>query len=466
MKLFDTVALEEVELTEADSRPVIDTDDSLDAIFDEYMEMEDMAEGADTYYSIKNALGDNPSEQAQQIADITIESIRARLNIPATSVSLENDDEGKDEKDEDGFFTKVWKAIKNFFAKIWSWVKGLFSKKKDNVEKIKKKAEQDIDTLKDLIEQSNGHQDPDVRRIILDRIAEKSASQTSAIKKFDRFGKKLSHKDIHDLFHDLKVNSEALATIGQALPIFIKTVLSDADFKSCSNFQEFHDAVNILTKSFDEKAQASQNLNAVIGNLKSDDSLGSIIGKKFTNGKVEYISHGLKILSSFTRFKTLVYYKVDHISLNTALYHPHQPITLNFGKNPPTAEYGEDFSSQGALHELIKICEEVVTNLNKFKIFMDGLASHLQNAKVQIDAFQDQIDHLEGSKVFKESPPEVKHKLINMLKFIVSYFSKHHLCITQYSVVFIQTYDDIQNLVYEIMKIHEHAIDTVKNNRG
>ena len=450
MKLFDTVALEEVELTEVDSRPVIDTDDSLDAIFDDYMEMEDMSEGADAYYGIQNALGDNPSEQAQQIADIAIESIRARLNIPATSVSLENDDEDKDEKNEDGFFTRVWKAIKNFFAKIWGWIKGLFSKKKDDIKKNEEVTKRDVEALRTLTQQAGGHYDPDIITRINSALQIKNKDENSKLRHFDILNKQINISDLLKIIEDVYSGHILITELSKDFETFISKLEDNIPTPEGEMLVQFSKLQEYFS-SVDGHSSFARTLDG----FKSQTDLHRKVEEHIASSFI-FIPESIRVLNMFSRNEIIAYVKrkvpaIDECYLYTG---------LNFKVTDDKAKvsYSDTVSHAITLHEAEGAYNRLEAAIYDLGTFNLGIAHRITASQIKYAAVEKRLNDLSEMPAFISASDSVKHIVTKVMTAVASFSAGHSDIFTKYITYCNRTLADVRDLLKEIIDVHKTAV--------
>jgi hypothetical protein len=437
-------------LTEADSRPVIDTDDSLDAIFDDYMEMEDMSEGADTYYDIQNALGDNPSEQAQQIANIAIESIRARLNIPATSVSLESDDEDKDEKNEDGFFTRVWKAIKNFFARIWGWIKGLFSKKKDDIKKNEEVTKRDAEALKTLMQQAGKHYDPDIISRINSALQIKNADENSKLRHFDILNKQINISDLLKIIEDVYSGHNLIKELSRDFETFISKLEDNIPTPEGEMLAQFA-ALQRYFSSVDGHSSFARTLDGFKSQTDLHKKVEKHIGESFI-----FISETIKTLNMFSRNEIIAYVKrkvpgIDECYLYTG---------LNFKVTDDKAKvsYSDTVSHAMTLHEAEGVYNLLETAIHDLGTFNLGLAQQITASQIKYAAVEKRLETLSNMEAFKAAGDSVKHIVTKVMTAVVNFSAGHSDIFTKYITYCNRTLADVRDLLKEIIDVHKIAV--------
>jgi hypothetical protein len=459
MKLFDTVALEEVELTEADSRPVIDTDDSLDTIFDDYMEMEDMSEGADTYYSIQNALGDIPSTQAQEIADIAIESIRTRLSIPATSVSLESDDEDKDEKNEDGFFTRVWKAIKNFFAKIWGWIKGLFSKKKDDIKKVKDVVESDIEKLEEHLKKIIKYNES-VEKSIKEMLETNSSKSSSHIHKFKFMNKAVSIKDLVDFNHNLKRNIDFMQAVGKSFVDRSNFILHNLnEFTKDSNLTnevQLNRLTHIHTSIFTPSSENSFD-SAVLG-IQSDESFRKEINKKMED---HHLSDTVRILHPMSNGNNIVFVKKQsEVDENRYSYYINE---IKINTDEFKISYDESLKHESSLLDILNGQKQLASTLHTFELYAVGLETQIKSVNDNIAktlvAYDKKITETEFATNYKP----LQQTLLNNIKYLKDFSLHNQNGFIRFIGSTLESARDLVNVFKDISAMHTEAVKKHKD---
>lgn len=460
MKLFESIALEEVEITEEIRMSNSDdSSESLDVIYEDCVDMDDHFQAVEDIYNVESALGDNPGPEAQAIALIATESIQRRLSIPISNVSLESE-EDKDEEKKESFFSRVWKAIKNFFAKIWNWITGLFKKKANSVDNLKKTQEHDAKAVKDLIEEVGSHNDQETRDKIMQFLNEKAESENSALRHFDFMNKSIRSQDIEtmlsDLARDIKTISYITNSVEKSAKIIsdtFKSVDFNTETDAHTNLEDFQQIYVNLENHFNEST-----INHDILAIKTDERTTSDVAAYLNKYPIEgQLISSLRVLSSFTRDHHIVFLKKE-ITENTSLYISNPSVNLFRDKSDkPKSSFDKSLTDGHTLSNIQSWINKSSAVIHELGIYISHLEIVVKKMEQYEETVKKAVDDIEKSEGFNLFDAGKKAEFTKFLKsfydFIVSHTLTIHYC-TSYAGYTLQ---DILDLSTVIMRAHKEA---------
>jgi hypothetical protein len=428
MKLFDTIALEEIQIAETENNEAgLETTESMDDIRQDCEQLDEHFEGAFDYFNVQDCLGENPSPAATAIALIAVESIQRKLSFPISSIATENDDAKEDKV---GFFTRVWTAIKNFFTRIWNWLTGLFKKQTDKNKELERIQKQDAVKLKNLLSSIPVQNDPVVKKLIIEAFADNSSSLFSKLKPFDYMHKGIKLDDIEKLADVLLKNihevSKIISSVQKTTTVLTQT-FNSFEYDNHDDGGTVATKLQILTAQLAE-AMTNSDINHCIAGMHNDSEQSKLAVKYFTQNPVPHAElTTLRVLSGYTQERCLSYLQHE-FSTGAKLYFAHHDVTsVDADSDSKKSYFDSSLAEVNTLQKLLHLntkLDSVRHELYKFE------TSFLVTANVLIESegkVKDIIDSIDRHPNFPAVGDTAKHAVLSNLRSYQKFITSHAL---------------------------------------
>jgi hypothetical protein len=458
MKLFDTIALEEIQIAETENNEAgLETTESMDDIRSDCENITQDFGAADDYFKIQSILGEEPSPAAISIALIAVESIQKRLSFSISNMAIESEDDEKENK-EVGFFSKVWTAIKNFFTRIWVWITGLFKKNKNNLDELNRIIRQDSLRLKKIQEAMGNNIDSSVKDSIIKFLDDDSTSIHSKIKPFNFLNKTIDVKDLENMIHTCSSNIERMKHIQN----FVRTAVTiiTHSFESVQlNKEDSALTLNekigkVQTELFGQLS--SLDVNTAISTLHSNTDEEIEVGKQLTeNSSNDVLIETVKVLSGYTKGHKVAFAK-RKLDDGAELYFAYH-VTVNNTDSKDKSSYNKSLAEGRTINDLANLNHKTSDLTHALDSYQTAFAvdlKNMQHSKVKLDKV---ITDLESFKSFKSMSASNKALLLSILRIFTNFIVSHIAAgneLYEYTVV---SGTDIQNLSHTVYSAFEKA---------
>lgn len=462
MKLFDTIALEEIQIAETeDNEAGLGTTESIDDIRKDCDQLDEHFQGAAEYFNVQDCLGENPSPAATAIALIAVESIQRKLSFPISSVATENEDDKKEDKA--GFFTRVWVAIKNFFTRIWSWLTGLFKKQKDKNKELERIQKQDAARLKSLLDSIPSQNDPVIKKQIIDAYTDSASSSFSKLKPFDYLHKSIKLDDLEKLADVLLKNihevSKIISSVQKTTTVLTQT-FNSFDYQREDDSATVATKLQVLTAQLAE-AMDNSDINHHLAGLHRDSEDSKLAVKYFTENPVPHAElTTLRVLTGYTQERCLSYLQHE-VSTGAKLYFAHTNVTsVDTDSDSKKSYFDSSLAETNVLQKLLHLNTKLDTvrhELYKFETSFLVTASVLMESEGKVSSLIDNIDrHPNFPAVSNVAKNNILSSLRSYEKFTTSHILTGYDCIN-YTASSLKHIFDVSGYIQHVHQKANHS---------